>query len=90
VLLTAFLGGFVMRGAPSSSHYVVAIPGIVWLVALPLDALIARGAWKLALVFLAAIMISDLVFYFGIYVPRGAPHLSVPFPTVPATPTPAG
>lgn len=85
VLLTAFLGGFVLLVPPSSSHYVASIPGIAWLVALPLDALIARGWGKLAVVFLAAIMISDLIFYFGVYVPRGAPHLSVPFPT-PALP----
>jgi len=89
VLITAFLGGFVMLGAPSSSHYVVSIPGIVWLIALPIDGLIERGWWKLALAWLAAIMISDLVFYFGILIPRGVPHLSVPFPTV-STPEPPG
>jgi 4-amino-4-deoxy-L-arabinose transferase-like glycosyltransferase len=87
VLLTAFLGGFIMRGAPSSSHYVVSIPGIVWLVAIPLDALIARGWGRLALVALAAIMISDLIFYFGVYVPRGAPDLTAPFP-IAASPMP--
>jgi hypothetical protein len=83
VALTAVLGGFIMRGAPSSSHFVVSIPGIVWLVALPLDALIARGRWKLALALTAAIMVSDLVFYFGVYVPASPADLTVPFPTPP-------
>jgi hypothetical protein len=58
--------------------------------ALPLDALFARGWGKVASVFLATIMIGDLLFYFGVYLPRGAPHLSVPFPIVPAPSGPGG
>jgi hypothetical protein len=83
LFLTTVLGSFIMRGAPSSSHFVVSIPAIVWLIALPLDRLIARGRWRLALALAVAIMVSDLVFYFGIYVPSGAADLTLPFPTPP-------
>jgi hypothetical protein len=86
LLVTTLLGGFIMQGAPSSSHYVVSIPAIVWLIALPLDALIQRGWWKLALSWLALILLSDLLFYFAVYVPRGAADLTVPFPTPAAPP----
>jgi hypothetical protein len=81
VALTALLGGFIMRGAPSSSHFVVSIPAIVWLLILPLDALIARGRWRLALSVMLAIMLIDLVFYFGVYVPGGPSDLDLAFPT---------
>jgi hypothetical protein len=83
LFFTTVLGSFIMRGAPSSSHFVVSIPGIVWLIALPLDLLIARGRWKLAVALTVAIMVSDLVFYFGIYIPTGAADLTVPFPAPP-------
>jgi 4-amino-4-deoxy-L-arabinose transferase-like glycosyltransferase len=83
-LLTAILGGFMLLTPPSSSHYVVSIPAVAWLIALPLDALIARGWGNVAAVSLGAIMASDLLFYFGVYVPQGAPHLSVPFPLLPS------
>jgi len=69
VLLTVFFGGILLTGAPSSSHYVVSIPAICWLTAVPLNWLWENGRWRLALFLLAAIMITDLVFYFGIYVP---------------------
>jgi hypothetical protein len=88
--LTAILGGLVLQTPPSSPHYVVSIPAVAWLVALPLDAISARGWGKVAGIFLAAIMMGDLLFYFGVYLPRGAPHLSVPFPTLPAPSGPGG
>ena len=80
VTLAALLGGFVLRGAPSSPNFVVSIPGVAWLIALPLDGLISRGRWRLALAVLAAIIVSDLVFYFGVYALHGAPSLIFPFP----------
>lgn len=69
ILLTIFLGGIMLTGAPSSSHFVVAIPAICWLVALPLNWLWQNGRWRLALALLILIILTDLVFYFGIYVP---------------------
>lgn len=80
VILTSLLGGFVMREVPSSASYVISIPGILWLVALPLDALMSRGHRSLALALLAAILVTDLVFYFGVYALHGAPALIFPFP----------
>ncbi len=80
VFLTALLGGLVMREVPSSANYVVSIPGILWLVALPLDELMSRGHTRLALALLAAIVVTDLVFYFGVYALHGAPPLIFPFP----------
>lgn len=69
ILLTIFLGGIMLTGAPSSSHFVVAIPAICWLVALPLNWLWQNGRWRPALALLILIILTDLVFYFGIYVP---------------------
>jgi hypothetical protein len=86
VAVPAVAGGFLMRGVPSASELVVSIPGIAWLVAIPLERLISRGRWKLALALLAAILASDLVFYFGLYVLRGAPGFVLPFPATSSTP----
>jgi 4-amino-4-deoxy-L-arabinose transferase-like glycosyltransferase len=83
VLLTIFLGGFMLTGAPSSSHYVVSIPAISWLVALPLMWLIETGHWRWAVALLIVIIVTDLGFYFGIYVPGGPRDLIHPFPTWP-------
>jgi len=69
ILLTVFFGGILLTGAPSSSHYVVSIPAICWLTAVPLNWLWENGRWRLALFLLITIMITDLGFYFGIYVP---------------------
>jgi hypothetical protein len=83
--LTMFFGGFAMTYTPSSPHYVAAIPAVVWLVALPIEALgrltrpwIAWGA-------LAAIVAFDMFYYFGVYIPAAAlwSDLRVPFPPGP-------
>ncbi|MFN2135999.1 MAG: glycosyltransferase family 39 protein [Candidatus Promineifilaceae bacterium] len=73
VLLTVLLGGILISGAPSSSHFVVVIPAICWLVILPLHWLWQRGYQTLALAAIMAIMATDLYFYFFIYVP-GSPR----------------
>ncbi len=69
VLLTVLLGGMMLGGSPSSSHYVVVIPAICWLTAVPLDWLWQNGKWRLSLALLIAIMLTDLIFYFAFYVP---------------------
>ena len=82
VLLTALLGGFLLASAPGSSHYVVSIPAICWLVATPLSALIEtrrRRLIALGLIGLSIIVVTDLYFYFGVYVPRGPVDLRFPF-----------
>jgi hypothetical protein len=72
-----------MTGAPSSPRYVVSIPAICWLIAIPLDWLIGKGHWPLILVLLLVFVATDLLFYFGIYVPRGPRDLIHPFPPWP-------
>lgn len=69
--LTIFFGGIMLTGAPSSSHFVVVIPAICWLTAVPLNWLWENGRWRLALLLVVAIMLTDLFFYFGMYVPSG-------------------
>ncbi len=82
--LTMFLGGFMLQATPSSSHFVVAIPALAWLIAKPLGALADAGRPVLAFLLLGVIMATDLVYYFGVYIPSGAsPHLVSPFPTPP-------
>lgn len=83
VLLTILFGGIMLTGAPSSSHFVVVIPAICWLTAVPLGWLWQRGHWKTALLLLAAIMATDLIFYFGIYVLRPPRDLFNPMPPWP-------
>ena len=62
-------GGILLGGAPSSSHHVVMIPVICWATAVPISALWENGRWRLALFIIIAIVLTDLIFYFGIYVP---------------------
>ena len=85
VMLTIILGGFFMQHPPSSSHLVVIIPAVCWLMAIPLAWLVDRGRWRWAALIVAIIVITDLVFYFGYYVP-GEPydliHAFPPWPPV--------
>ncbi|MDE3092058.1 MAG: hypothetical protein KGJ80_22010, partial [Chloroflexota bacterium] len=80
ILLTTILGGFLSIGAPSSSHYVVAIPAICWLIAIPLSWLMEHGQGRLALAMLFAVVVTDLGFYFGVYVPSHPRDLIGSFP----------
>ncbi|HKZ85747.1 MAG TPA: glycosyltransferase family 39 protein [Anaerolineae bacterium] len=83
IVLTAFLGGFLLADPPSSSHYVVAIPAICWLVAMPLSWLVENGRRPWAVIALLAIVATDLVFYFAVYVPGHPRDLILPFPPLP-------
>ena len=83
LVLVTFFGGFLLAGAPSSSHYVTAIPAICWLIAIAIDLLNERGHPRLALAALIIIVVTDLVFYFGIYLQSPSGDLSLPFPPPP-------
>lgn len=76
-------GGFLLSGAPSSSHHVVMIPVICWATAVPLNALWQSGRWRLAIALILLIVATDLFFYFGIYVPRGPRDLFHELPEPP-------
>ncbi|MEW6402256.1 MAG: glycosyltransferase family 39 protein [Chloroflexota bacterium] len=80
--LVTFLGGFMVVGSPASSHFIAAVPAICWLIAIPLNRLIAgkRAGWVYAL--LAMIIFLDLFFYFFIYAGNPSPELSEAFPLV--------
>lgn len=80
ILLTVVLGGFLMADPPSSSHYVVSIPAICWLSAVPLGWLAERGRGRLVIGILFVVLATDLLFYFGVYVPSGPRDLIYPFP----------
>jgi hypothetical protein len=77
------VGGFLLLDPPGSSHYVVSIPAVCWLMAIPLNWLVKRGRWQIAAILLAIIIITDLYFYFNIYVPGPHPDLIHPFPPFP-------
>jgi 4-amino-4-deoxy-L-arabinose transferase-like glycosyltransferase len=82
ILLTVFLGGFLISDPPGSSHYVVAIPAIVWLTTMPLFWITKRGYPRLAIVLLLLIVITDLLFYFLIYAPSEPRDLIHAFPSL--------
>ncbi len=83
VVLTVVLGGFFMQDPPSSSHFVVAIPAVCWLMAIPLAWLVERGRWQWAVLLVGIIMVTDLVYYFGYYVPSEPRDLIHAFPPWP-------
>jgi hypothetical protein len=72
-----------LTGNPSSSHYVVSIPAICWLTAVPLGWLTQKGYWRHAVIIAALVIVTDLVFYFGVYVPGDPRDLQLPFPELP-------
>jgi hypothetical protein len=82
IFLTVFLGGFLLSDPPGSSHYVVAIPAICWLMAMPLDWLASLGRERLAVALMAAVVVVDIYFYFFVYVPGGPRDLIHVFPTL--------
>jgi 4-amino-4-deoxy-L-arabinose transferase-like glycosyltransferase len=83
IAFTVLLGGIVLNGAPSSSHLVVSMPAICWLMAAPLDWLMQARRRYLALALIVIIMATDLFFYFAVYVPGKPPDLTLPFPPLP-------
>ena len=83
IILTMLLGGFILFGIPASNHYVVAIPAIAWLVAIPLNALTGFGRARVAWSLLVIMILSELVFYFAIFSQAPPGDLSLPFPPHP-------
>ncbi len=82
VLIVTILGGVMSLGTPGSSHFIGVIPGLCWLVAIPLDWLIEHKYSYLAYFLLVIIVITDLSFYFIVYAAHPSLHLNVPFPVV--------
>ncbi len=82
ILIVTTLGGILIDGTPGSTHFIGAIPAICWLVALPIDKLFESGNRHLAYALLAAIIITDIYFYFIIYSGSPSPDLSLLFPIV--------
>ncbi len=80
--IVTFFGGILIDGTPGSTHFIGAIPAICWLVALPIDKLFESGNRHIAYAILAAIIITDIYFYFIIYSGSPSPDLSLLFPTV--------
>lgn len=83
LILTALLGGFLLSGPSGSSHFVVSIPAICWLMALPLNWLAENKKGRLAWGLLALILAVDIIFYFGIYAATPSGDLVNPFPPIP-------
>lgn len=81
--LTALLGGFMLSSPSGSSHFVVSIPAICWLMALPLNWMVENKYRRLAWGLLALILAVDFIFYFGFYAATPSGDLVNPFPTVP-------
>jgi hypothetical protein len=70
IVLTFIFAGMLIFGVPSSSHYVISIPAIVWLIALPLEWLSTRnkkGLLVLSIVLLIIMLLTDFFFYFFVY-----------------------
>lgn len=83
LFIATVLGGFMLSGAPSSSHYVLSIPAICWLIAIVIKALMDGGHPRWAIAVLLIIVATDLVFYFGIYLQHPSGDLVHPFPVLP-------
>jgi len=85
ILLTVLFGGFLLSDPPGSSHYVISIPAVSWLVAVPISWLSDRSqrGKQFALALLSMVLVVDLFFYFLIYVPGKPYDLIHPFPPLP-------
>jgi 4-amino-4-deoxy-L-arabinose transferase-like glycosyltransferase len=83
LILATLFGGFLLGGAPSSSHYVIAIPAICWLIAIAIDLISEHGHPRVALAILVIIVLTDFIFYFGIYQSAPSSDLMLPFPPIP-------
>jgi 4-amino-4-deoxy-L-arabinose transferase-like glycosyltransferase len=83
ILLVTILGGFLLVDNPSSNRFVAAIPAICWLVGISLAWIHESKYRNLAIALLVIIVITDLYFYFGVYVPSPPRDLIYPFPTSP-------
>lgn len=82
LLLTIILGGFLLSAPPGSSHYVVSIPAVCWLLGIALNGLYeSRYRWW-AFAFLIAVITVDSYFYFSIYRSSPSPDYHLPFPEI--------
>jgi len=80
--LTLLFGSVMLGGNPSSSHVVVAIPAVCWLIVLVPEALWQAGYGWLAVALVAVVMGTDVYFYFGHYLWHPHPDLRLPFPII--------
>jgi len=84
ILTTAIVAGFLSKGTPASSHFIAAVPAVIWLMAIPLAAVAEWRHPRIAWALIALILAVDVYFYFGVYVPGGDhPHLTHDFPADP-------
>ena len=81
LLLVTILGGFLLSAPPGSSHYVVVIPAICWVLAILLDQLMQLKHPRWAVLLVLIIVITDLAFYFAVY-PGRSGDFTVLFPIV--------
>jgi hypothetical protein len=81
LLLVTLLGGFLLTAPPGSSHFVVAIPAIGWLLAILLDHLMQLKHPGWAVLLIVVIVLTDLVFYFAVY-PGRSGDFNMLFPMV--------
>ena len=86
IVLTFIFAGMLIFGVPSSSHYVISIPAIVWLIALPLEWLSTRnkkGLLVLSIVLLIIMLLTDFFFYFFVYLYKNNSDLIFELPPWP-------
>jgi len=82
ILIVTLFGGMMSAGTPGSSHFTPVIPAICWLVAIPLNGMAEAKQPRWAYILLAAIIVTDIVFYFWIYPSNSFADFTVPFPIV--------
>jgi len=82
VFLVTMLGGVLIVGTPASSHFIASIPAVCWLVAIPIHWASETKYSRWATIALVVIIITDLVFYFGVYSAGKYGDFTVPFPSV--------
>ncbi len=78
IILTTIFAGMLIGVIPSSSHYVVSIPAIVWLIAIPLEWLYTqenKNLFRLSIVILAILLITDIYFYIFVYLENNSTDL---------------
>lgn len=82
LVLTIILGGFLLSGPPGSSHYVVSIPSVCWLLGLGLTGLYESRYKKWMFLLLLMVMLVDVFFYFSIYNASPSMDYHLPFPEI--------
>lgn len=82
VTLVSIFGGVIIVGTPASSHFIAVIPAICWLVAVPLQWIGENKGPSWVYILLAAVILSDLMFYFGNYAGSSYGDFTLPFPII--------